>query len=254
MIISKKEVFFFMYKYDSKTNRWRDKKGRFVSEKRVPLRYTFYYDSRVNRYRDTKTGKYISKEKVLKFVEDNNLGKINVLSKSGKLYRDNKIIDRLKKDVYDLAVISKYEYIKGIHMYTFVKDISNLGLVKISDDKRSWVYPDIDKLVDIMYIFYKTNHIKENDNISLRLYLTLQVWDSLLDQIRYLEVSFLEVTEREINKERIKKSLEISQRNFIESEDISIRIGGSDILNENEKILDIDTQIILKEWHKGGKK
>ena len=243
-----------MYKYDSKINRWRDKKGRFVSEKRVPLRYNFYYDSRVNRYRDTKTGKYISKEKVLRFIEENNLGKINVRSKSGKIYRDNKIIERLKKDVYDLAVISKYEYTKGIHMYTFVKNISNLGLVKISDDKRSWVYPDIDKLTDIIYLFYKTNHIKENDNISLRLYLTLQVWDSLLDQIRYLEVPFLEVTEREINKERIKKSLEISQRNFIESEDISIRIGGSDILNENEKILDIDTQIILKEWHKGGKK
>lgn len=243
-----------MYKYDSKTKRWRDKKGRFVSEGKVPLRYHFYYDSRVNRYRDTKTGKYLSKEKVLKFVENNNLGKINVLSKSGKLYRDNKIIERLKKDVYDLAVISKYEYTKGIHMYTFVKDISNLGLVKISDDKRSWIYPDIDKLVDIMYIFYKTNHIKENDNIRLRLYLTLQVWDSFLEQVRYMEVPFLEVTEREVSKNKIKKSLEISQKNFIDENDISIPVGGSDRLNENEKIMDIDSQIILKEWHKGGTK
>lgn len=243
-----------MYKYDSKINRWRDKKGRFVSEKRVPLRYNFYYDSRVNRYRDTKTGKYISKEKVLRFIEENNLGKINVRSKSGKIYRDNKIIERLKKDVYDLAVISKYEYIKGIHMYTFVKNISNLGLVKISDDKRSWVYSDIDKLVDIMYIFYKTNHIKENDNIRLRLYLTLQVWDSFLEQVRYMEVPFLEVTEREVSKNKIKKSLEISQKNFIDENDISIPVGGSDRLNENEKIMDIDSQIILKEWHKGGTK
>lgn len=243
-----------MYKYDSKTKRWRDKKGRFVSEGKVPLRYHFYYDSRVNRYRDTKTGKYLSKEKVLKFVENNNLGKINVLSKSGKLYRDNKIIERLKKDVYDLAVISKYEYTKGIHMYTFVKDISNLGIFKISDDKRSWIYPDIDKLVDIMYIFYKTNHIKENDNIRLRLYLTLQVWDSFLEQVRYMEVPFLEVTEREVSKNKIKKSLEISQKNFIDENDISIPVGGSDRLNENEKIMDIDSQIILKEWHKGGTK
>lgn len=243
-----------MYKYDSKINRWRDKKGRFVSEKRVPLRYNFYYDSRVNRYRDTKTGKYISKEKVLRFIEENNLGKINVRSKSGKIYRDNKIIERLKKDVYDLAVISKYEYIKGIHMYTFVKNISNLGLVKISDDKRSWVYSDIDKLTDIIYLFYKTNHIKENDNIRLRLYLTLQVWDSFLEQVRYMEVPFLEVTEREVSKNKIKKSLEISQKNFIDENDISIPVGGSDRLNENEKIMDIDSQIILKEWHKGGTK
>lgn len=243
-----------MYKYDSKTKRWRDKKGRFVSEKRVPLRYSFYYDSRVNTFRDTKTGKYISKEKVLRFIEENNLGKINVRSKSGKIYRDNKIIERLKKDVYDLAVISKYEYTKGIHMYTFVKDISNLGIFKISDDKRSWVYPDIDKLVDIMYIFYKTNHIKENDNIRLRLYLTLQVWDSFLEQVRYMEVPFLEVTEREVSKNKIKKSLEISQKNFIDENDISIPVGGSDRLNENEKIMDIDSQIILKEWHKGGTK
>ena len=243
-----------MYKYDSKSKRWRDKKGRFVSEKRVPLRYNFYYDSRVNRYRDTKTGKYISKEKVLRFIEENNLGKINVRSKSGKIYRDNKIIERLKKDVYDLAVISKYEYIKGIHMYSFVKNISNLGLVKISDDKRSWVYPDIDKLTDIIYLFYKTNHIKENDNIRLRLYLTLQVWDSFLEQVRYMEVPFLEVTEREVSKNKIKKSLEISQKNFIDENDISIPVGGSDRLNENEKIMDIDSQIILKEWHKGGTK
>ena len=243
-----------MYKYDSKINRWRDKKGRFVSEKRVPLRYNFYYDSRVNRYRDTKTGKYISKEKVLRFIEENNLGKINVRSKSGKIYRDNKIIERLKKDVYDLAVISKYEYIKGIHMYSFVKNISNLGLVKISDDKRSWVYSDIDKLTDIIYLFYKTNHIKENDNIRLRLYLTLQVWDSFLEQVRYMEVPFLEVTEREVSKNKIKKSLEISQKNFIDENDISIPVGGSDRLNENEKIMDIDSQIILKEWHKGGTK
>lgn len=243
------------YKYLRKAKRWYDtKKHRIVSRASIPANETFYYNQSLKRYYDIESGRIISKEEALKRLYQSGKSKIYRKSKKGNIYKDNQIVKSLKKDVYDLAVISKYEYTKGIHMYTFVKDISNLGLVKISDDKRSWVYPDIDKLVDIMYIFYKTNHIKENDNISLRLYLTLQVWDSLLDQIRYLEVPFLEVTEREINKERIKKSLQISQRNFIEGEDISIRIGGSDILNENEKILDIDTQIILKEWHKGGKK
>lgn len=232
-----------MYKYDSKINRWRDKKGRFVSEKRVPLRYNFYYDSRVNRYRDTKTGKYLSKEKVLQFVENNNLGKINVLSKSGKLYRDNKIIERLKKDVYDLAVTPKVESMKGINMYTFTKDITDFNLIE--PELYTWEYPEINKLVDIIYSFYKANHIKINDNV--RLYIFFNLWvknESTLEERPVITASD-QITERGVTNDKIKKMVEL----FKETHDDDIKKQ-----NYQDIILDLQAYIVLKEWHKGGKK
>ena len=227
-----------MYKYDSKTNRWRDKKGRFVSEKRVPLRYTFYYDSRVKRYRDTKTGKYISKEKVLKFVEDNNLGKINVLSKSGKLYRDNKIIDRLIKDVYtDLKVEPEIKKYPDKTRYTFEKEITDLDLVFFTD--YSWEYTTLNELTDYTYNFFKVNHLKKNKNVRLYSIFWAWVYDEKVDQERERWFEPPNVTQMKITKENIKEQYNIMK------EDHEDRIRKEDY---REKILEFRAWIILKEW------
>ncbi|MBZ4655862.1 MAG: hypothetical protein JG759_410 [Thermoanaerobacter sp.] len=56
---------------------------------------TFYYDATKKVF--ISHGRKIKEETALRKIRDQNLGKIWVKSKSGKFYRDNKIIDRLYK-------------------------------------------------------------------------------------------------------------------------------------------------------------
>lgn len=223
------------YTYNRKLKRW-VKDGRIVSKASVPQNQTFYYNVKIKRFYDIEKGRIISKDEAMKRIYDMG-GNVKIWrkSKNGNFYKDNQKVKELKRKKFTDKKPDVKKY-KNTKIITHDTDISEY--FKVAKEDENFIVIDFDNLVPLLYDFYKFNSNSEYNNE--RLYVFLEVEQIKEEGIYKQELGTQQLTENNINKNKIDKMLEKILEDWVFIYERSQTYGA--------KILNIKANAVFKQW------